>query len=151
MRKKIFQRGILGFPIGIAISYVITIIVSIFIGKGLFYPVPEELIYTAGNELNAVILQTLLSGIVGMGFAMASFIWEIDSWSLAKQSFVYFITACMLMFPISYFANWMPHSMQGILGYVGIFIIIFLVVWLIQYFMLKNKIKKFNQKIEKNH
>jgi len=89
MKKKMIQRGLLGFPLGIAIGFVITVIISMCIGDGSFYPVTPELIDTMKNELNAVILQTILCGILGTGFAMASVIWEIDSWSLAKQSGIY--------------------------------------------------------------
>ena len=85
---------------------------------------------------------------MGTGFAMASVIWEIDSWSLAKQSGIYFAIACMVMLPISYFANWMPHSTGGILSYVGIFVAIFLFTWLVQYSVLKRKVKKMNEGIK---
>ena len=77
MKKKMIQRGLLGFPLGIAIGFVITVIISMCIGDGSFYPVNPELIDTMKNELNAVILQTILCGILGTGFAMASVIWEI--------------------------------------------------------------------------
>ena len=36
---------------------------------------------------------------------MASVIWEIDSWSLAKQSGIYFSIACVTMLPIAYITN----------------------------------------------
>ena len=151
MKKKMIQRGLLGFPLGIAIGFVITVIISMCIGDGSFYPVTPELIDTMKNELNAVILQTILCGILGTGFAMASVIWEIDSWSLAKQSGFYFAIACVIMFPISYFANWMPHSTGGILSYVGIFVAIFLATWVAQYFVWKRKIKKMNEGIKDNN
>lgn len=102
-----------------------------------------------GSELNAVILQTVLCGIMGSGFAMASVIWEIDSWSLVRQTGIYFAVACIVMLPIAYVANWMKHSVGGILAYIGIFIGIFLIVWLIQYFAWKCKIQKMNQSIRK--
>ena len=97
-----------------------------------------------GSALNAVILQTVLCGIMGAGFAAASVIWELDSWSLAKQSGVYFLTASLLMLPIAYAANWMEHSLAGFLSYAGIFAAIFVTVWLTQYFSWKQKIKKMN-------
>lgn len=147
MKKNIIQRGLLGFPLGITIGFVITIIISIGIGDGSFYPVSPGLIETTENELSAVVLQTVLCGIIGMGFAMASVIWELDSWSLAKQSCIYFAIACVVMFPVSYFANWMPHSAKGVLSYVGIFIAISIFAWLIQYFIWKSKIKKMNDRI----
>lgn len=151
MKKNIIQRGLLGFPLGIAIGFAITIFISLGIGDGLFYPVTPELEDVMGNELNAVILQTVLCGIIGTGFSIASVVWEIDSWSLAKQSGIYFAVACAVMFPISYIANWMPHSIAGILVYVGIFVAIFIFVWLIQYFVWKSKIKKMNDEVKNSN
>ena len=51
MKKKMIQRGLLGFPLGIAIGFVITVIISMCIGDGSFYPVTPELIDTMKNEL----------------------------------------------------------------------------------------------------
>ena len=149
MKKQIIKRGLFGFPVGIAIGFVITILISACVGNGSFYPVTPELINTMGNELNAVILQTVLCGIMGTGFAMASVIWELDSWSLAKQSGIYFLIACILMLPIAYIAGWMEHSISGFLSYVGIFVAIFIAVWLAQYLSWKRKIKKMNELVNK--
>ena len=149
MKKQIIKRGLFGFPVGIAIGFVITIIISVCVRDGNFYPVTPELIETMGNEVNAVILQTVLCGIMGTGFAMASVIWELDSWSLAKQSGIYFLIACIIMLPIAYIANWMEHSIGGFLSYVGIFVAIFVAVWLAQYLIWKGKIKKINELINK--
>ena len=149
MKKQLIKRGLVGFPSGIAIGFVITLMISAFIGDGYYYPVTPELIGSTGNELNAVILQTVLCGIMGSGFAMASVIWELDSWSLAKQSGIYFLIACIIMFPIAYIANWMKHSIAGVLSYVCIFIVIFVVVWLAQYLSWRHKIKKMNDCFKK--
>ena len=149
MKKKLICRGLLGVPIGIAIGYVITIIISAIWAGGYYAAVTPELMQTMGNEINAVILQTVLCGIMGSGFAMASVIWDIDSWSLAKQSGIYFAIACVVMFPIAYVTNWMKHSIGGVLIYVGIFAAIFVLVWTIQYFAWKRKIKKVNDGVKK--
>ncbi len=146
--KKIILRGILGVPLGIAIGYMITVLVSVFAGDGNYYPVTQELLNITSNELSAVILQVILCGIMGAGFALASIIWEIDSWSLVKQTGIYFAIICVVMFPISYFAGWMPHTMRGIVLYVLIFIVIFIVAWILQYMSWKNKIGKLNDKVK---
>lgn len=151
MKKRRIFQGLLGFPIGIATGFVITILISMCVGDGTFYPVTPELMETMGNELNAVILQTVLCGIMGSGFAMASAIWEMDSWSLAKQSGIYFSAACIIMLPIAYVTNWMKHSVGGVLAYVGVFVVIFLIVWLIQYFVWNRKVKKMNDCIRKSN
>ncbi len=149
MKKKIIMRGLLGLPTGIAIGFVITLIISACIGNGSFYPVTPELIDTMGNELNAVILQTVLCAVMGVGFAAASVIWELDSWSLAKQSGIYFMIISVIMLPIAYVTNWMKHTALGVLSYVAIFVAIFIIVWLSQYLLWKRKIKKMNALVSK--
>lgn len=150
MKKKIIMRGLFGLPTGIAIGFVITLIISICIGNGSFYPVTPELIDATGNELNAVILQTVLCAIIGAGFAAASIIWELDSWSLAKQSGIYFMIISVIMLPIAYCTNWMKHTALGVLSYVAIFVAIFVVVWLSQYLLWKRKIKQMNTLVSKD-
>lgn len=150
MKKKIIMRGLLGLPTGIAIGFVITLIISACIGNGSFYPVTPELIDTMGNELNAVILQTVLCAVMGVGFAAASVIWELDSWSLAKQSGIYFMIISVIMLPIAYVTNWMKHTALGVLSYVAIFVAIFVIVWLSQYLLWKRKIKKMNALVSKD-
>ena len=150
MKKKIIMRGLLGLPTGIAIGFVITLIISACIGNGSFYPVTPELIDTMGNELNAVILQTVLCAVMGVGFAAASVIWELDSWSLAKQSGIYFTIISVIMLPIAYVTNWMKHTALGVLSYVAIFAAIFIIVWLSQYLLWKRKIKKMNALVSKD-
>ncbi|MGN0428923.1 MAG: DUF3021 family protein [Acetatifactor sp.] len=39
-----------------------------------------------GNEVTAIIIQTVLSAVLGAGFAGSSIIWEMDEWSLLKQT-----------------------------------------------------------------
>lgn len=150
MKKKIIMRGLLGLPTGIAIGFVITLIISACIGNGSFYPVTPELIDTMGNELNAVILQTVLCAVMGVGFAAASVIWELDSWSLAKQSGIYFMIISVIMLPIAYVTNWMKHTALGVLSYVAIFVAIFIIGWLSQYLLWKRKIKKMNALVSKD-
>lgn len=149
MKKEWFRRGLLGFPLGIALGFVISIGISAWMGDGSFYPVTPQLAETMGGELNAVIVQTVLCGVLGAGFAMASVIWEMDSWSLARQSGVYFAAVCALMLPIAYITNWMEHTISGVLIYVGIFAGIFAAVWLIQYAAWKQRIRKMNDRLKK--
>ena len=147
MKKKIMKRIWIGLPVGIAMGYIITLIISACIGDGTFYSVAPELTEKMENELNAVILQTVLCGVLGVGFAAASMIWELDSWSLAKQSGVYFLVIGVILLPIAYVTNWMQHSVVGFLSYIGIFVGIFAVVWLSQYLCWKQRIKKMNDRV----
>ncbi len=145
--KKALQRGLLGIPLGITISSILAIIISLCIGENEFYACVPSLAESVGGELNGVILQTVLSGILGAAFGAASVIWEKDSWSLAKQSAIYFAVASLAMFPIAYLAEWMEHSITGFLIYFAVFAGIFAIVWISQYLLWKKRIKKINSEI----
>lgn len=147
MKKQFFLRSMLGFPLGIALGYIITIIISLTKGQGYYLPCIPILVEMTGNQINAVILQTLLCGLLGTSFAASSVIWEIDNWSIAKQTGVHFLITSLVMMPIAYFLHWMEHSFLGFVSYFGVFITIFISIWLIQYFILRNKIRKMNSKL----
>ncbi len=144
MKKIVIKRAIIAFPMGIALGYVITIIISLAVADGYYSPVVPSLVGAMGSEIGAVLLQTLLCGMLSSIFAAISVIWEMDEWSIVKQSGIYFLVASMAMMPIAYFSHWMPHSLIGFIVYFGIFTGIYLVVWLVQYLILRSKIKKLN-------
>ncbi|MDR0841156.1 MAG: DUF3021 domain-containing protein [Christensenellaceae bacterium] len=148
MLKKTIGRGALGFPLGICIGYVITIGISAVLATGEYHPCVPALVAEFGNELAAVIFQAVLCGVLGAAFAAASVIWEIEKWSIAKQTGIYFLIASLAMLPIAYFAHWMEHSFTGFMLYFGIFITIFVVVWVVQYLVWKSKIQRLNASIE---
>ena len=133
MKKKMLKRGLFGFPVGITVGFVISLFVSARIGDGFFHPVAAALTSAMGSELNAVVLQPLLCGVMGVGFAAASVIAVIS----------------LLMLPVAYLSNWMPHTFGGIVSYVGIFIAIFAFIWIALYLALRGKIKKMNAEVKR--
>ncbi len=148
MKKKIVLRGILGFPIGIAIGYFITIIISLIWANGYYSPCVPELISAVGNEINAVILQALLCGLLGTGFAASSAIWEIENWGIIKQTGIYFIITSVIMLPVAYFTYWMEHSIAGVFRYFGIFVLIFAFFWIAQFVTGKHNVRKMNENLQ---
>lgn len=151
MKKNIILRSVLGFPIGITIGYLITIFISLGWANGYYSPCVPELIDVMGNEINAVILQTLLCGLLGTGFAASSVIWDIEHWSIMKQTGIYFSIISLIMMPIAYFTYWMEHSVIGFLSYFGIFVLIFVVIWIIQFAIAKHNVKKMNENLHKTN
>ena len=130
MKKKIIKRSLLGFPLGITIGYLITILISLGWANGYYSPCVPELI-----------------SLMGAGFAASSVIWEMDSWSIVKQTGIYFSIISVIMLPIAYFAYWMEHSVVGFLIYFGIFALIFVVIWIIQFGIGRYNVRKMNEKL----
>jgi len=140
-------RGLLGIPLGIAIGFIITLILSVAYGNGEYLSARPELITEMGSEINAVLLQTGLSALIGFGFAASSVIWQLEDWSLAKQTGIYFLINALVMLPVAWFARWTERSFKGIAIYFGTFVVVFIIIWAIQYFFWRQKIKKMNEKL----
>lgn len=148
MKKKILFRSLIGAPIGVVISLIITIIFSLCMGHGDYYPAPHELIDWCGNAITAVIVQLLCSLFVGAVCGGSSVIWEIEKWSLLKQTLVHLAVIAVPFFGIGYVMNWLPHHLYGALGYIGGFILVYVIMWISIYFSIKAKIKKMNGKLQ---
>lgn len=148
MKKELLKRMLLGAPLGLAISTLITIAISLTVGDGQYYAVVPSLARDMGSEINAVMLQAGLSMIYGAAWAGASVIWDAERWSLLKMTLVHLIVTSLATFPIAYFARWMPHSTTGILIYIGIFVGIYLAIWFSQYTAMKKRIQAMNEKLQ---
>lgn len=151
MKKKVIVRCLIGAPLGLALSTLITIAISLTVGDGRFYAVVPELIADCGTEINAVLLQTICSLLYGAAWAGASTIWETDHWSILRQTITHLIICSLCTFPIAYFMRWMDHSVFGFLSYFGIFFMIYVIIWISQYMAIKKRIRQINSEVQKNN
>jgi len=147
MKKKILFRSLFGAPVGVTISLIITIIISLCIGGGEYLPAPQDLIAWCGNEITAVIVQIICSMLIGAVSSGASVIWEIEKWSITKQTLIHFAVFVVTFIPLSYVLNWMPHNLYGALCYAAMFIGLYVLIWVSIYFPIKAKIKKMNRQL----
>lgn len=132
-------------------AHSLTIIVSLIFGEGSYSPCVPGLTERLGSEIAAVIVQTISSAILGAGFSGCYFLGEKDEWSLLKRTGIYFGIVAVLMMAVAYICESMEPSVKGILGYFGIFVLIFVVVWAIQYFIWKARISKIKEELQKKN
>lgn len=149
MKKKLLLRSIMGFPIGIAIGYIITIFISLGWGGGNYSACVPELAAAMGSEIGAVVFQAALCGLLGAGCAASSVIWEVEHWSMVQQTGLYFFILSLLVLPIAYFSYWMEHTVQGFLTYFGIFVLIFAAIWLMLWGLGRRNVRKMNERLQK--
>lgn len=147
MKKKIILRALLGFPLGIAIGHCMSLLASVILGRGTFEVCMPAFIEAVGTELGAVALQTLLCGILGAASAASSVVWETD-WGIVRQTAVYFLILGAAMMPVAYITGWMEHSAKGFFLYFGVFVLIFAIMWVIQYLAWKGKLKRLNERMK---
>lgn len=143
--KKALLRGLLGIPIGVFISTTIALVISLFYGE--FSPTSLQLIQETGSELNATIIQYLLSCLLGFACAAASAIFEIDSWSITKQTFTHFVILSVIFFPVSIFSKWVAFDFISIAKYFALWFFLYVAIWIAQYIFWKFKTKDLNKMI----
>ncbi len=149
MKKKIIVRGLMGAPLGIAICVLITIGVSLCVADGTYYPVVPEFTVACGSELTAVILQTVLCLFYGAVWGAASLVWEVDHWSLLRQTVTHLVVCSLSTFFVAYTAYWMGHNIASVAVYFGIFFLIYALIWAWEIFWLRRGLAKINRTLPK--
>lgn len=147
LKEKAIRRTLHGIPCGVAIGYLITILMSLFGGQGYYISCVPPLAELLGSEATAVAVQAVLCGMLGGVFGGGAVIWEIEHWSIARQTGVYFLLTAAAMLPTAWLLYWMEHSVAGVLQYVGIFVGLFALIWLTQYLPTRRAVKKMNEKL----
>ena len=150
MKKETGIRIALGFPLGLAINFLITIIISLVIGDGNYHGTLPALTTALGGELKAVIVQALATMFYGAVWGGAATIFEREDWSLLRQTLTHFAIGSLATLPIAYFLRWMQHSLLGFVKYFGFFILVYGIIWLLIYAITKRNIDQINAKVKQN-
>lgn len=145
---KIIDRCLYGARRGIAICHLLLICSSLAVGDGKFYAVSPALVADCGGELNAVLLQTVAAMVYGIIWACSGLIWQVERWSLLRQTATHMAVCSLSAFPIAYLMHWMPHDGNGVLIYCGFFLTIYFVIWWRQYLTIRAHVHKMNQKLQ---
>lgn len=84
------------------------------------------------------------------GFRGASaVIWQIEKWSLLRQTVTHLAIISAVTFPIAYLMHWMEHSVGGVLGYMALTFAIYAVIWAAILLRIHRRIKRLNAEIRK--
>lgn len=147
--KKALLRGAIGAPMGVIVGYTITILISLVYPRGgSYFPVVPQLASQMNSEIMAVTIQYVLSAIMGFTYAASSAVFEVEQWGIAKQTAIHFVIMTVTGLPIAYLCHWMEHSLGGVLLYITIFVVIYLIIWLSQMYFWSRRIKGINNKLK---
>lgn len=149
MKRNVWNRCVLGAFLGLGITTGIAIAISLIIGDGTYYAVMPQLVQDFGSELNAVLVQTMVSLMYGAIWGGASFVWEMENWSITRQTVTHLLIVSLSTLPVAYLMRWMDRNVLGILGYFGIFLMIYGVVWIFLYLGTKRRVEKLNQGVQR--
>jgi len=77
-----------------------------------------------------------------------SVIWNMERWSILRQTATHFVICSAITLPVAYFMQWIEQSLAGVLIYYGFFAAVYVVIWLSVYFATRKKIMKVNEAIK---
>lgn len=148
MKRKIFTRALLGAPVGLMISYIVLVVISLSSGNGEYIPAAPELISDCNSEISAVIVQMICSLLYGSIWGGASAIWENENWSFFKKTVVHLLVCCGTSFPIALVLHWIPlYDVTATVIYFSGFFGTYFVIWITYYLAMKANARKMNNKI----
>lgn len=147
MVKKILNRCFFGGPAGLTVWFLFHLWAACLRGGQLVW-VSGQMLRLYGTELNAVAAQGFSAMLIGMIWASAALIWQETDWSLLKQTAVNCLLSTLPSLAIAWGMEWMPHSLDGILQYVRLFGMLYLLIWGIQYLGMKRRVRQFNTRIK---
>jgi len=85
---------------------------------------------------------TFIACLISTAVAAATVIYEIEGWSLTKQSIVHFFIMLMTVFPCLIVSGWFPlKTPLDYLKLLGIFMLVGLVLWSIFYVIFSKIVK----------
>ncbi len=143
------MRFIIGFACGVLQGAIVMFLVSLGVNgiKGEFIPVLPATVSLFGSENLAVIAQTVLTGMLGVAYAMASLVYENPRWSFLRQSLLQFLITFPCILIVAGIC-WVPAEKEGYISLACSVFAGYVVNFIIQFNLAKNNVQAINEKME---
>ena len=146
--KDILKRGLWGFVTGMAIGNILMIILG-YLDSGTTMFFPPDLAVKTGSALNAIALQTLLSGVLGMVGMSSSVIYSVEKCPLAAATAVHFVIWYVLYIIIGFTLCWLTCA-EDVLIMFAAYIVAYTFIWLGMSLKYKAEVNRLN-KLQKQY
>ena len=147
MKPQIFLRALVGFMAGTFIGQIVNLCISLGLGGGAYIAVMPYLESLCATQLQAVFIQFVLTGLLGVIFAEASIVFLIERWSMLRQCMTHFAVTIVLYMPFVYVC-WMPDNLRGVAAIAANLLVTYLITWLIQYRVNCRNVAQINHAIQ---
>lgn len=131
---------------GFSITMIVNIIVHLIVFYAAGTAVTPDFAARFGSEVAATLVQLLLVGVIGMAFAAAAMIFEMERWSFLKQGIVHFLVTAAVWMPIAWLC-WTPYSGRGLVFTILGWTLTYVVIWWVQYLIGKRDVCRVNLQI----
>ena len=150
MFKTAMKRGALSFPIGVGVSQLVNILISLGMGHGGYISVMPDFAVLFPSELAAVIAQALLTGLLSFAFAAASVFFSVDRWSFLRQCAAHFAVTAAVWLPVVWLV-WIPRTgpaAQALIVTAINFVGVYAISWGVQVAVNRPTARAINEKIQ---
>lgn len=133
--KTFMTRSILGIFFGSFLA-IVTILAVIYIGDRA--------------TLDAAILGKNALGTVFCGwfFTVTPLLFENEKLTLPVQTTLHFLSVTILYFIVAFIIGWIPFTVKGFIGMLGIFIIFYSIIWFSFYMYFRKQAAKLNEELK---
>ena len=151
MKKEIFPRAFFGFCVGVTIERFITLLISFGIGQGEFQPVMPFLLDKLPSVRMGALVQTVWCGLIGVTFAEAAMVFELEHWSTLRQYLVHILVTGAVYLPFVTLCYW--HVTLGTVLYLMMNILItYGITYFVCYKLDQKSVAEINAELERrNH
>ena len=88
------------------------------------------------------IKSTFITGLIVTSVVAASVIYEVESWSLIKQSIIHFLIMLITVYPCLVFSNWFPNkTVLDLVKIFGLFLVVGIILWTVAYILFGKVLK----------
>ena len=148
--KRIILKSIIGFIMGIVVGLLITAIAFMFGENKEIVIVSPEFAQSIGNTALAFVIQSVLTGMLGVAGYGGSELYRIESWSLLRSTLTHFIIVISLFFVIAFTLKWIVISdIPAMLIMLGSYVAVYFIIWLVSYLKVNHQVRDINTGLEK--
>lgn len=150
-KQKFLLLFAVGFLLGAILCTVITMILASHYANGgeIAFCVPS-FVKQVGNASLALVIQAVVSGIYGGLVIGATVAYDVEKWSVLKSTAVHCVITLVLYYTTGFLLHWFAITdIVEILIMLGVFVVVYTSIWLINYIRYKSDIKKFNEELQK--
>lgn len=148
--KRLYE----GFKTGMFIGIIISLIFSILISDGIYYPLnPHSFmgqIYAQNlTGLQTFIVVLIIWGIIGILFAFGDMIFSHTDMSVTMSTFTHFSLMLLVFIPLAILAGWFPFTAEGFVTFIILFVIIYAAIWVIARSKHRKMVEEINKKLKR--
>ena len=152
MWKKCLWRGMLSFTTCVTVNVFILMAKTMnavrITGNAQALPdlVPEYAAHFE-NPFMALMVQTLLCGLIGFAFGCCSVIMEIARWSMVRQAVVHFVLTACVWVPVSIFCWGLGKYWISLMCVFLGMLFTYAVTWTCQILICKREVARINERL----